>query len=594
MKTQKEGKLQKAKGYLLRDISVNNLSTIQKYIIFIIFCFYIVLCVGIFFNFIALADFFYKGDVYSEKCENVSSTTNNSKKFKCDEQNKSVEALNSIVICANFVMSAVAGVFFDYYGPKTTALIGHSFNILAWILIGLHSDSTNTLLFGMVLLGLSADSTFIPVMNVVYLFYNNITIFTVAMGCCASLSFAIPIFLELLVNTNDSKRFKWVCYLYCFVILVPFFFVILFLLPWKNLKDQLEDEKKDKEMLTTQQQLEQPKYKNSYSFKEKKGNDSWDTFADEEGKHFHKLSNEINEEKYMNTLDILGKQKMNSSEMQNMPIQKPLRKIETEEKVNTRHKDSHIQNFNMNPSKELEHIAHNYDVDFTEKKNASIHTIGSSNMGSNEIKNKNKIINVPQKRKELFAEIKNTFISIKYVAILYYFLIFNFSLINYQMCSKLFFKDYEIINDLLKIFGPVSVVPCALLGIIIHKYDIFPIIFLLLCSSIFMYVFAIFLTSVTAYLSSFCFLITTSCYTTQLYCYAQVMFPHYHFGKVVGTISMLSGVVSLLTIPIYNNYTLDYNNKDPNPFGYIMIGLLTSTFPILFYVFWYYPERIKA
>ncbi|CRG93302.1 transporter, putative [Plasmodium gallinaceum] len=578
------------KKYFLKSVDINKLSVTNKYLIFILFCFYIITCVGIFFNWISLSDFFYNGNVYINHCNNID---NNAKikgiqKYSCDEQDKKVQALYPIIICSNFIMSAISGTFFDYCGPKITAIIGHSFNILSWVLIGLQGEGNNSIIFGAVFLGLSCDSAFIPILSLIYLFPKHHTIYTVILGCCASLSFAMPIFLDLFSKVNDRDSFQLICFLYCIIILVPFFFALLIFLPWKHINAPIEENVETNNM--TLQELES--YVISDNQRNIKSNNSLNS------KSFQDSEKKKDTIEYRNTLDILNlkNENLNKNNVED-------KFLEYREKTNYLSKENSFHE--MEKGKELHSLSENKDINeqinisnsqsinLRKKDKMNISTI-NDNIIKDDINKKKSLLKIEDKiekkkmcvsLRNFWNEIRTIFFSFKYVSICYYFTIYNLSLVNYNECAKLFFKDYNDIQNLLKIFGPLSVFPCALFGFLIQKLHILPIIFCLLLSSVLMYIFAVLKSKVFAYFSSICYLIVTGCYTTQLYCYIQIMFPKCHFGKIAGTTSMISGLLSLLNIPIYNYYIVDYSNNDPNPFAYIVIGLLISTFPFLFYIY---------
>lgn len=688
-------------------MDINKLSLKKRYMVFTLFCFYIISCVGIFFNWISLSDFFFHGNVYINHCDNIyePSAYEHKRTYKCEEQDKKVQALYPIILCSNFIMSAISGTFFDYFGPKITALFGHVCNIISWILIGLQKGNSNIIILGAIFLGLSSDCSFIPLLNLIYLFPRNHTIYTVILGCCASLSFSIPIFLDLFSKNWDEKSFQFVCFLYCFIILVPFFFILIIFLPWRHINYHTSKEKEES-LNNTLDQLkgyvisnksinlsfnfptifnEEPVNENQYGDKNQdKNQDQYQDQYQDPNQYQYQDQNQDDGGggssfgKWMyqeNHVPIINKHNINdlSFDIYN-------------DYVNSNHTINFINHKNTKPNiYSLEDMGNNSNIPDVYKrsplnisaKNISQIIYTNSSMNSSnlvlrksndklndhikqdgnyltkDISNNNKInhyisdekyykniyylnhkngnnqnnenyeysikcnsrndikmgmemememrketvmeMEVKMKKKKyiysfihisaLWKEIKIIFFSLKYLSICYYFTIYNLSLVNYNECAKLFFKNYEDIQSMLKIFGPLSVIPCALFGILIQKIHILLLIFILLISSISMYVFALIKYKLFSYFSAFSYMIVTGCYTTQLYCYIQVMFPINHFGKIVGTTSMISGLLSLLNIPIYNYYIVDYNNNDPTPFAYFVIGLLLSTFPLLYIIY---------
>ncbi|ANQ06042.1 Uncharacterized protein PCOAH_00003070 [Plasmodium coatneyi] len=610
-------------NFLRKGIDIKKFSTRKKYALLMLFCVYIITCVGIFFNWISLSDFFYHGNVYIDDCKSVRPGGRNNregKSYSCKEQDKRVQALYPIILCSNFIMSAISGVFFDYFGPKITALIGHTFNIISWILIGLQNEGkNNTIIFGAIFLGLSGDSSYIPILSLIYLFEENHTMYTVILGCCASLSFSMPIFLDMFTSPNDTQSFQLICLLYCTIILVPFFFVLLIFLPFKHISGgEPTAEETQGSHSQTLQELEGYVVSGVHPIDQPVGSqtdhpvdnpvelphDRPHTTQDDQpslhrGRHatdealvplYAEYEHELEGEN--NTLRELMIERVftQSSFSLYSPNECVLRKVGTHTSSNFTHREE--------GSNEV----------FSQKGNSSLIMDGgyarSSSVrggiptGGGSIKrgisNQNEVIHLDEKLNKNVDDKSNckittpqcnetvaNFFSIRYISICYYFTIYNLSLVNYNECAKLFFADYSDVQEVLKIFGPLSVISCAAFGFLIRKFHIVMIILSLLMSSLFMYLFAVMRSKLFAYLSTLFYLIVTGCYTTQLYCYIQIMFPKRHFGKIAGTTSMISGLLSLLNIPIYNYFIVDYNKSDPNPFAYVVIALLASTSPLL-------------
>ncbi|SOV73579.1 transporter, putative [Plasmodium sp. gorilla clade G3] len=676
-------------------MDINKLSLKKRYMIFTLFCVYIITCVGIFFNWISLSDFFFHGNVYINHCNNIYEPSEYKYKrtYKCEEQDKKVQALYPIILCSNFIMSAISGTFFDYFGPKLTALFGHMCNIISWILIGLQKENSNIIILGAIFLGLSSDCSFIPLLSLIYLFPRNHTIYTVILGCCASLSFSIPIFLDLFSKDWDEKSFQLVCFLYCFIILVPFFFILIIFLPWKHIKfntskeieeslnntlDQLKGYVISNKSINssfnfsnalTEEDIDEDqdagssfgKWMYQESEKRKTKNHTPQMFQDNQvpiinNNNINDLSRDIyiNNVNSNNTINFMNKKNtkpniyyledmennskvsdvyksspliisvknwsqviytnssMNSS---NLVLRKSNDKLNDHIKYDTNYSIKDMSNnnkINNNIISDEKFYKNIYYIDYKNQNNENSIKSNSKNDIKKEkeldmdmdmemdmememkLDMKMEMEMVMKKKKYIYSfihisalwkEIKIIFFSLKYLSICYYFTIYNLSLVNYNECAKFFFKNYEDIQNMLKIFGPLSVIPCALFGILIQKIHILILIFILLTSSIFMYVFALIKYKLFSYFSAFSYLIVTGCYTTQLYCYIQVMFPINHFGKIAGTTSMISGLLSLLNIPIYNYYIVDYNNNDPTSFAYLVIGLLLSTFPFLYLIY---------
>eukprot|EP00366_Plasmodium_knowlesi_P000262 XP_002257759.1 [Plasmodium knowlesi strain H] len=610
-------------NFLRKGIDINNFSTRKKYALLMLFCVYIITCVGIFFNWISLSDFFYHGNVYIDDCNSVRSGGRNNregKSYSCKEQDKRVQALYPIILCSNFIMSAISGVFFDYFGPKITALMGHTFNIISWILIGLQNEGkNNTIILGAIFLGLSGDSSYIPILSLIYLFEENHTMYTVILGCCASLSFSMPIFLDMLTSPNDTPSFQLTCLLYCTFILVPFFFVLLIFLPFKHISvGEPVAEVAQGSHNQTLQELEgyvisgvNPMDNPVRSHTDRLVDDSvqipYDRPSATQGNQhsLHHGSNATDEalvplyaeyehevEGENNTLRELMIERVFTSSSFSLPSPNDcvLRKVGTHTSSNfTNRKEDSNDVFSQKEDSSII-MDGGYARSFSVR--GGTRTEGGSIRRG--ISNQNEVIHLDEKFTKNVDYKSNgkipplqcnetvaNFFSIRYISICYYFTIYNLSLVNYNECAKLFFADYSDVQEILKIFGPLSVISCAAFGFLIRKFHILVIILSLLMSSLFMNLFAVMRSKLFAYLSTLFYLIVTGCYTTQLYCYIQIMFPKRHFGKIAGTTSMISGLLSLLNIPIYNYFIVDYSKSDPKPFAYVVIALLVSTSPLL-------------
>lgn len=450
------------KNRFIKEVDIVNFSLKKKYCLLILFCLYITTCVGIFFNWISLSDFFYHGNVYIDQCNGISTKSNsrdgNNKSYSCEEQDKKVQALYPIIISSNFIMSAISGIFFDYFGPKITALIGHAFNIISWLLISFQKEANNNIIIiGAIFLGLSCDSSYIPILNLIYLFPKNHTTYTVILGCCASLSFSIPIVFDLLSKGKDPEYFQYICFLYCFIILIPFFFIIAIFLPFKHINPPhplLEIEKSS----NTLQELE------GYLVSENKNNDIsknpnenvnmnkiYKTMQSDKSDNINNidkdknLENKISRHSSKNSDKLVGTPLTPLSEL---VIKKRSSTISLDDVISLReikNEDSktYYNNISLRMGNKivgkLEKSGEDYENDYIDEK---------KNSNSNILEIKNIIIHIDNNKKwkkfklnlkNLLTEIICVFFSLKYISICYYFTIYNLSLVNYNECAKLFF-----------------------------------------------------------------------------------------------------------------------------------------------------------
>ncbi|SCL96464.1 novel putative transporter 1 [Plasmodium chabaudi adami] len=151
-------------------------------------------------------------------------------------QYKKINNLYPMTLAIHFTMSAFCGVLYDHIGPKFTAIIGQTFNILSWVFLSIETTKIDTTLIGFVFLGLGADTAFIPILTVSNLFPDISTFILTVIGAAASLSYAVPATLNYIYQKYSHLPFYYICYGYIFIILVPCLLVAIFLLPVKPFK----------------------------------------------------------------------------------------------------------------------------------------------------------------------------------------------------------------------------------------------------------------------------------------------------------------------------------------------------------------------
>ncbi|CAD2096428.1 novel putative transporter 1, putative [Plasmodium vinckei] len=214
-------------------------------------------------------------------------------------QYKKINNLYPMTLAIHFTTSAFCGFLYDHIGPKFTAIIGQTFNILTWVFLSIDSTQIDTTLIGFVFLGLGADTAFIPILTVSNLFPDISTFILTLIGAAASLSYAVPTTLNYVYNKYPDLPFYYMCYGYIFIILIPCLLVAIFLLPVKPFKgldyyleSEQESEKAAIEQIGSTGDVEmQPRsIQNGNSYISNDLNKSKSTKNIIEGEDFHKQS----------------------------------------------------------------------------------------------------------------------------------------------------------------------------------------------------------------------------------------------------------------------------------------------------------------
>lgn len=92
-------------------------------------------------------------------------------------------------------------------------------------------------------------------------------------------------------------------------------------------------------------------------------------------------------------------------------------------------------------------------------------------------------------------------------------------------------------------------------------------------------------TVATAYVSALLYTCYVSFYSSQSYCFVSDTFSARHFGKIVGTIHLIAGFLSLLKIPMQNMVVNVFHSVYYYP-CLIMLALCAFNFAVLLVLLW--------
>lgn len=124
-----------------------------------------------------------------------------------------------------------------------------------------------------------------------------------------------------------------------------------------------------------------------------------------------------------------------------------------------------------------------------------------------------------------------------------------------------------------------------LIGKVVDMVGIMPVLFFLNGCITLAYGFSMIPSLPTAYLSAILYICYVSFYSSQSYCFVSDTFSSAHFGKIVGTIHLVAGFLSLLKIPMQKLVVDVFNSVYYYP-CLIMLALCGINFLVLSFLLW--------
>ncbi|XP_026190223.1 uncharacterized protein LOC34618029 [Cyclospora cayetanensis] len=158
--------------------------------------------------------------------------------------------------------------------------------------------------------------------------------------------------------------------------------------------------------------------------------------------------------------------------------------------------------------------------------------------------------------------------SFLYFGICIYFVICSVAMNYYQQAAALFLLNeaYEALEFAI----PLSTLPCIILG---RLTDFVPVIYVMMVTNTagaLSFGLAIPEGLKKDFFSVCCFSVYISIFSSQVYIFVKKHFTSLNFGRLIGVASMLGGLVSLVSNPLYQQVTMEHDQGDPDP---IMWGI---------------------
>lgn len=167
--------------------------------------------------------------------------------------------------------------------------------------------------------------------------------------------------------------------------------------------------------------------------------------------------------------------------------------------------------------------------------------------------------------------------SAKYIVLTLYFVGVGWASSFYQEAHNRLLS--EPVRDFLKILLPLSFIPCIMWGYLADRWGIIRVLFITNTSGLLMYLFTFGDVEALGYLSVLCFTNYMSIFTSQVFVYIEQHFTYDHFGKLIGIIQMVGGLLSLACNPLYSEVALNENiGNGLRIVQGIMVGLLLLQF----------------
>eukprot|EP00922_Rhytidocystis_sp_ex-Travisia-forbesii_P022458 GHVS01032891.1.p1 GENE.GHVS01032891.1~~GHVS01032891.1.p1 ORF type:complete len:643 (+),score=124.32 GHVS01032891.1:168-1931(+) len=201
----------------------------------------------IYFNWMNLSNVLYRYDAYIWLCDSPD-RSHGPAEPKCPEQEEAISDLFLACLASAFSFSLVAGTLLDYVGPKITGILGQLIGAIAWLMLSFASERHNTLLAGFVFVGLGSDTGFLPSLPIANLFPGNEGLVVAFLGAAKSISFAVPVFMDMAAKNEPALSWDQLCLWYmgfgpllcCCV--ATLLFPVKSYLPWNEFAMDLSDD----------------------------------------------------------------------------------------------------------------------------------------------------------------------------------------------------------------------------------------------------------------------------------------------------------------------------------------------------------------
>ncbi|CDJ43210.1 hypothetical protein ETH_00008465 [Eimeria tenella] len=186
-----------------------------------------------------------------------------------------------------------------------------------------------------------------------------------------------------------------------------------------------------------------------------------------------------------------------------------------------------------------------------------------------------------------------TMFSERYILIVIYFIAVGWITSFYQEAH-----DRILEQTALEFLGsalPFSFIPCIILGKLSESIGILAVMGIVNTSGVLAYAFSLKQTVATGIISVLCFMVYMSLFVSQVFVFVEENFPAKFFGRLIGIVQLVGGLLSLLCSPLFH-LTVGLGQKGLYVVQLPMIGLLLAMYLVLARLWWIHgksPETSK-
>ncbi|KAL8455653.1 hypothetical protein Emag_000475 [Eimeria magna] len=480
---------------------------------------------------------------------------------KCRAQDAAVAPLFTVALVSHSMMSAVAGMLLDHAGPKLTALVGQGLNILGWLLLGLSNKSLPFYIPAFICIGSGADTSYLPLLKIVSLFHRRGVVIALLGVACTS-SFALPVVLEKIWLSNADWRFSHVCGVYLLLGPGVGLAVALFFIPWRPFSSSNIHNHKQRRCLS----LCESNSGSSIPL-------SLTTLATDAAADPQPLS-ETPAAAAAKAKAAAAGGGVGGGHTQTSPTNSAC--IDVPEASHLVQKDcSKCSSSSSSRSKG------------SSSKSSSSKTtiITTSSGGSSSSKGEQKQKQQQQQQHTARHSFLSEFLSIRFLCILLLAAAQQLAISFYHMSAHRLLEPQ--VSRHLDIFLSLACIPCVFFGIAIDLFGILRVLalsnFLGFCA------YAVTLgapayTLHMASLVSFCGYVALD--SELVFCCVSIMFSSSNFGRLAGLAQATGGLLSLISIPLYNSVSMRWFNGDCKPVALGLTVMLACIFPLLGLLYW--------
>lgn len=508
---------------------------VSRYFLLVIYVLYAFLTARVYFAWPNLSNLLFRSEAYGWLCNgqvDMRLPEHGGKRYICEEQNSAVGNIFVMCLAFAFSFSLAAGLLLDYLGPRITAVIGQIMNGLAWILLAFGSQKTQTYIAAFIFVGIGSDIGYLPLLSSANLFPGHEGLIVAILGASKSASFAIPLILDKIEAGNEAIGLREVCLGYAIIGPGLCLVLALILVPYKHFQPWNEFTEIEKGG-----DYHHPIQRVNDSFASIEAHAWRDSFSS-----FHEGQWPLHLHDGPSGYSSDGGRRNNRQFLDVPRPSPPLtgRKLGGSQGVGA---EEERQNEQESQKKQTEGKKDGGVEEAPAIYQATRMSVERGGAGNAETLDQ--LAGGTQEKTPSFVK---QFTSSYAICIVVYSILKAIMYAFYTTAAEnLLGKE---VNDFMGAVLPFSLFPCIVIGKVVDMVGIMPVLFLLNACITLAYGFSMIPSLHTAYASALLYICYVSFYSSQSYCFVSDTFSSSHFGKIVGTIHLIAGFLSLLKIPM--------------------------------------------